>query len=408
MSSGYGGYRVESPAEIERRRLASADVRYERACRELAEVELAVTAARKAYGDLGVAVPRPARIRGEDAEAMEKAAAETEAATAQARAEHEAASQLARARAMTGALPRRGGFKLADLDENEIEQRRQAREQAEHAAAAQAAADNWAVGEKERFAEVERVAARLPADADAGVVRQLDDAVQRALVAEDEAGHALAMAQLREIVAAEQKANEQRSRAHTEWAQLHEKLDGLSSGAVDEVRTVLASSDPDMPPPTDLMHRVESAAASARAESDKAFVLDAVVAAFADLGYEIDDNFAGAVENTGEVVPLPWSRAHGVQVREREGHLLFNVVRFRDRAGPTADPVADQQAEQRFCDDYDRLISAAAERGVTLHLARTDPAGLQPLQEVDAEEKARAAGDQRRQNDHQTQERRRR
>jgi hypothetical protein len=111
-----------------------------------------------------------------------------------------------------------------------------------------------------------------------------------------------------------------------------------------------------------------------------------------ELGYDVAEGFTTAVAAGGAVVPLPRSPRHGVQVRERDGHVLFNVVRYTGGQGQ-ADVVADRDAEAHWCNGYDRLVALAAEKGVHLDLSRPEPPGLQPLQQVDRPRDAGADAD---------------
>lgn len=242
--------------------------------------------------------------------------------------------------------------------------------------------EEWVSGAGERRDEVERVLARLPASARPHALDRARQGADRALGAEDGTAFAAGMKRLRIEVQMAQDADRRRRATVAEVARLRSQLDGLDGDAVADVREQLAQVDLDRALPSGLASAVAEAAEAARVERDRSFVLDAMGATLADLGYEVEDGFATAVAAEGAVVPLPWSGEHGVQVREQAGNLLFNVVRYVDDEGRAADAVADRHAEQRFCSDYDRLLAAALEHGVDVHLVTPAPAGDRPLQEV--------------------------
>lgn len=402
MSNGYGGYQVVNAEELERRRLAAAQARYDRACQEAAELQQAIAAARKAYGQLGVQAPKAVRIKSRGSADVEQAAIATEAATARAWDSLDTAVGAARAAAMAAEISTVRPPGLPELSEAELKRRQKERRrarQANEAAAAEAqcqaaaseATSDWAARDGERRAEVARVAGRLPADTAPPTVADADRAAHRALIATSPAEYDAAIMDLRATVQVAHQAHERRRQARQAWERLRAELDGLdpqATPASDETAALLAelarqeAANPESPPPPHLASRVRAAVAATRAESDRTFALDAVVGALADLGYQVDDGFSTSVASGGGIVPLPWSGDYGVQVRERGGHLLFNVIRYQGDPDAVADVVADERAEQRFCDDYGDLVEAAGRRGVELYLARSDPAGLQPLQQI--------------------------
>ena len=114
---------------------------------------------------------------------------------------------------------------------------------------------------------------------------------------------------------------------------LYGQLDGLSSDAVDTLRGVLKGVDRTAGLPDGLPERVAAAKAAAEAERDREFVLATAAKALAELGYAVGDDFRTAVPSSGTLVELPHSARHGLQIRERNQQLMFNVVRF-DGAAP--------------------------------------------------------------------------
>ena len=77
---------------------------------------------------------------------------------------------------------------------------------------------------------------------------------------------------------------------------------------------------------------------------------------------------------------LPGSDRHGVNVRVRDGRVLFNVVRL-DEDG-RRDLTADRAAEQRFCAITGQLSEVARTRGCELNLQTADAVTPGKLQVV--------------------------
>jgi hypothetical protein len=402
MSSGMGTYRVVSAAEIERQRRAAAEARFLRACDLVAQAEQDIAAARRAYGGIDIDVPRVVAPRGDDAAAFERAATATEAAAQAALAGHDGAVSRARSRAMAASITKVARTRLKDEAATERAARIAADRAAADAAAtarARATADAEAVLRAateaveaeaarrldERDQEVERVLARLPAEVEPGTVdgaRRAATAALAAAAAEDDAAYAGAIGRLRMAVQGAQDADRSRRENVARIGRLRTELDGLDGPEVAAAHGRLDGADPTSPLPADLAGAVRRAADAARAERDRGFVLGALAETLDELGYETGPGFVTGLAHDGSVVQLPWSGEHGVQVREHEGRLFFNVVRYDDRSGATADVVADTKAEQRFCGEYGRLVEVARQRGFALELAPPVAAGTLPLQHV--------------------------
>jgi hypothetical protein len=372
---------------VERQRLAAAEERYARACRAMAQVEGAVAAAKRAFGDLGLTVDQPVQPLEATSTAVDRAAEATEKAAQESARAYDEALAGARSRAMTGAIAADHKPKVKDTAAKERAQRIAA-DSERKAARAAAVAEQRA--EQQRKA-VERVIARLPADVVDEVVARVERAAEAALTADPGASQA-AMNRLRGEVQQAQDADRFRRARLAELLDLRDQLSGLGGDAVAEAHARLDGVDLSGPLPADLRDRVAGAAAAAQAERDRGFVVDAVAAAFEELGYVVGEGFSTAVAAEGAVMQLPWSTGHGVRVRARDGHMLFNVVRYDD-GDDSGDAVADTQVEGRFCDSYGRLREAVRRHGAELDIDDPDPPGHRPLQRIVAPVAAGAAAE---------------
>jgi hypothetical protein len=390
MSVAYAGYTVVDNGELARREQAAAEDHYRRVIEEAQAVGASIAAARGAFGLADVEVPAVAKV-GRRAGAAELAAAAqaTQAAVAAARVAYEAAMATARAEAMTaGSSAVMSGRGLADDAVAEREARRAERAaQAEQTGApASAAAEAAGVPPSqadERRGQVQRVVARLPAEVPSEALRRIEAAAAKALGAvDDEVAFARERDRVRMLVQTAADADRERRDVVARVERWRAELDGLDGEAVAAVRDRLDHVDPLRPLPSDLGSAVRSAANDARSARDRSFALGALAETLDELGYEVDQGFSTAVSDGGAVVPLPRSNQHGVQVRERDGHVYFNVVRYED--GSTGDAVADRNAESHWCSGYDRLVALARDKGVVLEMPPPAPPGHQPLQHVTA------------------------
>ena len=107
---------------------------------------------------------------------------------------------------------------------------------------------------------------------------------------------------------------------------LYRDLDGLKGEAVEKVRGLLKGTTLDSIP-ADLERRVRQVSEDASGEEDRRFALETVAGIFSELGYKVDDEFTTVVPEEGLLLELPGSRAHGLLVQEHEHQLLLNVVK---------------------------------------------------------------------------------
>jgi len=378
VSCARATYRINQQAELERRRLAAAQARYERSLALLARLEKRIARMRQVYDDLNIDVPAATTVRaGATADAYDAAASATAAAIGDAHRRHEAA--VARARARHVATPT---FALRAVGLRPAVSPAKAR----HAKAPEATAAPPPVApappppppppppssgpsEDERRGAVERQMARLPGAADAGEVERAEGVANEVLTAGDEVSFRRAVDRLRMAVAAtteHHKAIDARSR---EIEGLRAGLDGLTGAEVDRARQCLDATDPAVVLPADLAElaaEVEATAARARAERDRSFALDAVAETLIDLGYEVGDDFDEAAARAGgAVVALPGARSedHAVRVAAGPADLRFELLRYEDAAG---DRARDRAVEETWCRDQERLVDGVADLGMDL------------------------------------------
>jgi hypothetical protein len=360
-----GSYEVVSEEELRRRRLQAARDRFRRVQQTQAELAGAVRAATATYGSVPVAAPADHAPRGADPETWERAAAALEVAVTRSREELDAAVRALRVQSLAPTLD----MTLTLAPDQPSPARTPAR-----GSVADTTADAAAHG------ELARVLGRLPADSAPAAVercRGLAAAIrdEKAVLRRE-----ALLGDLRFVVQHETDAAKLRRTNAQRVEALYRQLDGLVGTRVETMRGLLKGLWLDEPLPASLETDVEAAVAEAGAEQDREFVLAAAGAALRDLGYAVDEGFATAVPSDGALLDLPHSRRHGVRVRERDRQLMVNVVRL-DEAG-IRDPLADEQAEARFCGDFARLRAELERQGVQLAMTRAEPPGRIPVQVV--------------------------
>lgn len=389
MSNGDAAYRITLARELERRRTAAAQARYQRSLDLLQRLERRIARMREVFGDVGVSVPAAAAVgRSGRAGDYEAAAAGTAAAIRLAHREHEAAIAAARARLMVAPTfaPKR-----VELTPSAVPDR--AERSADHAAPAapEATPGPTSTPADARRQDVERLLSRLPGAAGATEVQRAEAAAQDAVGADDEPGYRRAFDRLRMTVQATGDRHREIESRTREVEELQARLDGLDGPDVDDARRRLDAADPHAPLPHALAPAVEAAAARAHAAQDQSFALTAVADTLTELGYEVGESFTTAVADGGAVVPLPRSDDHALEVNTSEGGLRFEVVRHRDTV---ASAPRDEAAERSWCDDHDRFVERVAEHGVELHFGDRDEPGAQPLRQVAHRRKRRTRRDE--------------
>lgn len=104
------------------------------------------------------------------------------------------------------------------------------------------------------------------------------------------------------------------------------------------------------------------------ANSERAFVRDAVAESLAELGYEVAD----VDVETPETLVFRQSGTHGVRAVVHDGEIDLRAVRL----GVGADSKSDRQAEEVFCRRVPGFLDAMSRRGVTADVSRDTLPGL--------------------------------
>lgn len=352
-------YHVVSEAELRRQRLAAARDRHSRVLATVQEFQGVLSAAKATYGDLAITVPRANVSQAGEAADWERASNTLTAGLDAAKRQLEEGVQAARMRMLSA--------DAAHVSTVLTEEPRGPR--ATKSAAARPEAGDGKLAD---------VLARLPAGARADVTARCETLARGFLQASGQSEKQKILDGIRHLVQIEADRQALIARNDAIIEELYGQLDGLSNDAVDTLRGVLKGVHRAAALPDGLPERVAAAKAAAEAERDREFVLATAAKALAELGYAVGDDFRTAVPSSGTLVELPHSTRHGLQIRERNRQLMFNVVRF-DGAG-RRDPLADTDAEESFCRDFAALKDRMRDEGVELHMLRADAPGQTAIQ----------------------------
>ena len=375
MSSESGYYYVESAEEIRARRCAAAEARCGRLRQRLEALRFQADAAALTYGASVVAAcrfPRALSGIGRDADRAERDVDAFEREIEAAASRFDAAIGSARAKAMSAALstsldalvrPATSAASTPSAASSKVSTSK----------AKPAGATDWRSGVAE---EVERVMSRVTGDVATKAMSDLNGLVKRigAETSEDRS-RALVLTlregtqQIREVQAA-------LAVTRKEVERLLCLLDGLDGDAVTHARTRLSGHLTARPLPPGLSVEIESVAAAAVRERDREFVAIAAAEALAELGYRVESGFEiGVADGSGGIARLPDSDTHGIRIRDDDGMLSINVVKFGETSS-----VSDAIIEQKFCDDSARIRRELAAKGVQVDLRPHRGAGIVPLQ----------------------------
>lgn len=351
MSSHTGSSaREETAEERAARELREAQARFARLEGEVAALGRTMAAAAATYEGVAMSPPEVPQVESSDTAALTRAADDLTAALDRSRAELNLAVAEAEA------------HRLAQVASTFFSPPAQE-------ATEQSGSDSGGVVEDVRHGrveEVERILARLPGDSAADVAQELEAAVSRVMLSATEAQAGFALDALRTLVQREADLSRLRARNRERLRSLSERLDGLSGAEVDRARAAIAAAELDRQLPPELERTVASARASAQREADQRAVLAAIAGGLETLGYQVAGSFIADVRQEGSIAMLPGSDRHGVNVRMRDGRVMFNVVRFDEHG--RRDPAADRHAEARFCAVTGRLSELALARGARLDL----------------------------------------
>lgn len=370
MSDGKSAsYRVVSAAELERRALAAARDRCARAEAAMAAMEDRLAAVELVHGRLGVGRKRPT-VSGQNSVAVDAYAEQLERTAAALRGDVDTALG---ARRTSDILDRVAGLlasmaniaPLPDLAVPITGLRQPPRRDRPSAAALPAAA----VLERARS-----IAAALPADATEQEMARSEALVRELLSSLDGTRQETVLAGVRSLVQSARTRSALVASNRAVLDELQARLDGLDGSEVAALRGFLRGIATDAVLPHDLSELVEKRVAAARSERDRAFACEAMRDALLECGYDVGESFVTYVgTNEGALLPLQVFETHGIRVRERDGRLLFNVVRF-DESG-LGNRLQDTRAAESFCAGYARVSEAIEGRGLVLQPLREFAAG---------------------------------
>ncbi len=349
-----GEYTVVSEAELRRRRLLAAQERFERASLAATAMNARIAAANQTFKQLAEPLFRVTTPASSDPASWESEALRLERAAASVQERLNTRTAHLRAAIFTQGL---GGVMSASFA-SDVPVARRTQTPASPAATRPAS---------ER---VLAALARLPPDSPCE--RECQDLASGWAAAPSDGRRELIVSQIKLLVQEEVDRRKVALHRRERLDALQRQLDGLVSDEVRDLKLRIGGHLLDSEIPAELEAAVGRAAAQARSELDRHFVLDAVSEVLADLGYQVGESFGTAVADGGAVLDLTSNARHGVRVRAQDGQLMFNVIRYDD----PRDAAADMRAEEAFCRDFSALRSELDSRGVALKMSRADPPGV--------------------------------
>jgi len=247
---------------------------------------------------------------------------------------------------------------------------------------ASAAAASW----ESDLAEAQRLIGRMALEAE--VPPRLRDLVDEVATAPEPRRPAL-LAAIREQVDRVNAAV--RDRRETAAALAEAELVAADTGdphlraLIDLGRVAVAAGRP--VDATALRHVLVEVEERHRADRERAYVQQSLIAAFTELGYHV------LTPQSGVLLEQTAAPGHGVRVRIDAGGISLEPVRLVEA---TVDGIAgvpsqadDLRAEQAFCDDFSQVTRALARSGVRLGPVRGAPPGTVPPRPVAVRKPAR-------------------
>ncbi len=222
------------------------------------------------------------------------------------------------------------------------------------------------------------ILARLSADVDPAELDRIESFVGSLDNARSDSQLDAALIQLRSLVGEAERSARGRHQRRETIETLERPLDGLGGSAVIAMRGFLRGIDLNTRLDLDLRARVAEIRATAEHERDRTFALKVLAESMEAVGLKVGDDFVTSVGAESATVRLPGHGSHGVRVREHEGRILTNIVRF-DQDWKRS-PMTDKAAEETWCDSYHRTAAEMKRRGVAISLERADAPGQTPVQ----------------------------
>ena len=310
-SPSAGTYRIVSPEELERRRLAAARDRFSRAAEALKKFRTELAGATAAYGPMsGVISPEVSEPKGASGSVAWERAADKMTQQLEL-ASRGLAEGITRTRVRL--FVQQAEEISASLTEDHVSPDRPVR--------------------LDDGDQLTKLLGRLPSDSTADALSRCESLAQQWRRARRGTDRVRVEDALRLLVQQQRDRGDLIESNRRRIETLYRELDGLKGDAVEKLRGLLKGTTLDNPIPAGLEERVRQVSEDASGEEDRRFALETVAGIFSELGYKVEDEFATVVPEEGLLLELPGSRAHGLLVREREHQLLINVVRHSE-AGP--------------------------------------------------------------------------
>lgn len=357
-------YHVDNSAEIERRALAQATSRLERARAEGRAAQREADRVAAAYGgestqlDLRAEVARHSSAVAAQAQGLEQATAALRSQTREAR--RAARSALVRAIVDTDSV----GTHRAQTDAGVATEVAQMNEAAKREAAA--------VERTRRAAQVAELLGQLTSAAPVEALERVSALASAAVEAGTPTADGLVM-ELRAAVSQENGIAVARSAATAAAAPALAALDGVGSDAANALRAELEASITHLTPVrSDAFDEAQEIARSWASANDVAFATSIIADGLQDLGYFVEEGFETLVVGGDGALVRADGGGHGVRVfRGGNDRLVFSPVAL------SPDTTAAEQVafEHAFCADYAVVAHGAAEHGVRLGLEVDRPAG---------------------------------
>lgn len=205
---------------------------------------------------------------------------------------------------------------------------------------------------------------------------ELAEAAQTVLRETDPARARLLYSDLKQRVAAANKAEEVRNQRLTEIAELRAQADSLSDPAplrtlLDHATALAQAGEDTGAALRQARTAITSQLDAAAAEADREFVRQAIAESLQELGYQVADVDIA----TPESLILRQSRTHGVRADIQHGRIDIRAVRL-GAANDAAVSSADRDAEDEFCRHIPGLRGALHRRGVATEVKEAVLPGL--------------------------------
>lgn len=225
-------------------------------------------------------------------------------------------------------------------------------------------------------AQIESVVTDLDADATATEREQVNGAA-RAVLLESTVSPFTLLTQLKVLVQQVGTSAAEREHDRQKALGLLRSLDGIVGNEVDDLRQLLERVVGGSTPLTGVdAARVSDVRARAIVEEDRQYVAEHLAAAFSELGYEVDGQFARELASGDRAYAfLSESPDHAVEIQLGAGRYSYRLV----HTDPGADPTRDAGFELALCKAIGHATSEGHERGVQFTIDDHHAPGSEPV-----------------------------